>query len=321
MQAPRLRVDILFESTADPDFSNPHLVVSMSSQALAQQSHHNGNALPQIPYHRASESGFYLEFKTDPPGRIEVPARRNTVVAIHTGPSLYISCRRDGYQYRGIAVHGDLYVTSAGTPTVWEMEEDDVYVALSVPPELLDFVAEESEFDPRQIEIRNRFQSRDSQLENIAWALKAEMECGYPCGRLYLDSLGIAVAARLLHCHSSLSREPRKLTGRIPERRLKQVLAYIEDNLSQDLSLGNIAASAGLSPSHFKVLFRDSLGMPVHQYVIRRRVERAKNLLAGGKMSMSQIANETGFAHRSHLARHMRRILGVSPTVLRELLR
>jgi len=218
-------------------------------------------------------------------------------------------------------VHGDIYVTSAGTPTVWEMKEDDVYVSLSVPPELLDFVAEESELDPRRIEIRNRFQSRDPQLENIAWALKAEMECGYPCGRLYLDALGIAVAARLLRCHSSLSREPRKLTGRIPERRLKQVLAYIEDNLSEDLSLGNIAASAGLSPSHFKVLFRDSLGMPVHQYVIRRRVERAKTLLAEGNMSMSQIANETGFAHRSHLARHMRRILGVSPTVLRELLR
>jgi len=220
-----------------------------------------------------------------------------------------------------MAVHGDIYVTSAGTPTVWEMKEDDVYVALNVPPELLDSVAAESELDSGRIEIRNRFQVRDPQLENVAWALKAEMEFGYPCGRLYVDALAISVAARLLRCHSSLSREPRKLTGRIPERRLKQVLAYIEDNLSEDLSLSNIAASAGLSPSYFKILFRDSVGLPIHQYVIRRRVERAKRLLAEGKMSMSQIAIETGFAHRSHLARHMRRILGVSPTVLRELLR
>ena len=292
----------------------------MSTQPLTPQSHHNGNALP-IPSNRASENGFFLEFKTDPPGRIEVPARRNTVVSIHTGPSLYISCRRDGYQYRGTAVHGDIYVTSAGTPTVWEMKEDDVYVALTVPTELMDLVAVESELDPRRIEIRNRFQVRDPQLENIAWALKAEMEFGNPCGRLYVDALAISVAARLLRCHSSLAREPRKLTGRIPERRLKQVLAYIEDNLREDLSLSNIAASAGLSPSYFKILFRDSVGLPVHQYVIRRRVERAKRLLAEGKMSMSRIAIETGFAHRSHLARHMRRILGVSPTVLRELLR
>jgi AraC family transcriptional regulator len=220
-----------------------------------------------------------------------------------------------------MAVHGDIYITSPGTPTVWEMKENDVYVALSVPPQLLDLVAKESELDPRRIEIRNRFQVRDPQLESVAWALKAEMEFGYPSGRLYLDALGISVAARLLRSHSSLSREPRKLTGRIPERRLRQVLAYIEDNLNQDLSLSNIAASAGLSASHFKVLFRDSVGLPVHQYVIRRRVERAKSLLAEGKMSISRIALETGFAHRSHLARHMRRILGLSPRVLRDLLR
>jgi len=220
-----------------------------------------------------------------------------------------------------MAVHGDIYITSPGTTTVWEMKENDVYVALSVPPELLDLVAEESEVDPRRIEIRNRFQVRDAQLENVAWALKAEMEFGYPSGPLYLDALGISVATRLLRFHSSLSREPRKLTGCIPERRLKQVIAYIEDNLSQDLSLSNIAASAGLSASHFKVLFRDSVGLPVHQYVIRRRVERAKSLLAEGKMSISQVAIETGFAHRSHLARHMRRILGLSPTMLREQLR
>src|SRR5262252_10750168 len=106
----------------------------MSAQPIHSQAHQNGNIFPSIPY-QASENRFYLEFKTDPPGRIEVPPRRNTSVAIHTGPSLSISCRRDGHQYFGLAVHGDIYVTSAGTPTVWEMNEDDVYVALSVPPE------------------------------------------------------------------------------------------------------------------------------------------------------------------------------------------
>src|SRR5215831_9834750 len=151
----------------------------MSAQPIPSQAPPTGNVFPSIP-HQASENGFYLEFKTDPPGRIEVPPRRNTVVSVHAGRSLYISCRRDGYQYRGMAVHGDFYVTSPGTPTVWEMKEDDVYVALSVPPELLDLVAEESELDPRRLEIRNRFQVRDPQLENVAWALKAEMEFGYP---------------------------------------------------------------------------------------------------------------------------------------------
>jgi len=95
------------------------------------------------------------------------------------------------------------------------------------------------------------------------------------------------------------------------------VLSYIEDNVGEDISLSEIAAVSGLSVSHFKRLFRESVGLPVHQYLIRRRLERAKELLAEGKLSISQIAIETGFAHQSHLARHMRRVFGISPRTLR----
>jgi AraC family transcriptional regulator len=218
-------------------------------------------------------------------------------------------------------VHGDIEIIPAGTPGRWEISEKDTVLALSLPPELLNTVAEQLDLDPQQIEIRNRFQVRDEQLENIAWALKAEMECGYPCGRLYLDSLAVAVAIRLLLRHSSISREPVRLNGRLSERKLRQVLSYIEDNLSEDLSLRDIAAVAGLSVSHFKSLFRESLGLPVHQYLIRRRVERAKTLLREDKLPISQIAFETGFAHQSHLARHMRRVLGIAPKAFREMSR
>ena len=182
-------------------------------------------------------------------------------------------------------------------------------------------VAEELEIDPATVELRNRFSLRDPQLESIGWAIKAEMESGYPSGRLYLESLAVSVAARLVRCHSSVAVEPMSVVKRMSGRRLRDVLGYIEDNLSQDIRLSDIASAAGLSVSHFKSLFRESVGMPAHQYLIRRRVERAKGLLAEGKLSISQIAFETGFAHQSHLARHMRRVLGVSPKELRELLR
>jgi AraC family transcriptional regulator len=105
------------------------------------------------------------------------------------------------------------------------------------------------------------------------------------------------------------------------ERRLRRALSYIEDNLGQDISLRDIATVAGLSVSHFTPLFRETVGLPVHQYLIRRRVERAKDLLSQSKMPISQIALETGFAHQSHLSRHMRRLLGVSPKTYRETLR
>jgi len=218
-------------------------------------------------------------------------------------------------------VHGDIDIIPAGTPSLWEIKDKDTALVLSLSPELLSRVAEEFGVDPCGIEIRNRFQVRDAQLENIAWALKAEMECGYPCGRVYVESLAVSVAARLLRFHSSRPIEPEIRNGRLSDRRLRQVLDYIEGNLSRNISLADIAGIAGLSVSHFKSLFRESMGVPTHQYLIRRRVERAKSLPGEGKLPISQIAVETGFAHQSHLARHMRRALGVSPKTLRETLR
>jgi len=186
---------------------------------------------------------------------------------------------------------------------------------------MMDSVAEDFDLDVGRMEIRNRFQVRDAQLENIAWVLKAEMEWGYPCGRVYLESLGVSVAARLIACHSSVSLKLEKQRGQLSERKLKRVISYIEDNLAENISLHEIARVAGLSVSYFTPLFRETVGIPVHQYLIRRRVERARDLIRESKMPISQIAYETGFSHQSHLSRNMRRLLGVSPTAFRERLR
>src|SRR5262249_30398136 len=188
-------------------------------------------------------------------------------------------------------------------------------------PALLNKVAEDLDLDPRSVEIRNRFQVRDTQLEYIGWALREEMECGCPCGPIYIESLAMAVATRLICCHSSRPVQMRSPNKRLSDRRLRQVFAYIEENLAGNISLGDLAAVVDLSISHFKVLFREAVGLSAHQYLIRRRVERAKNLLCEGDLSVAQIAIETGFANQSHLARHMHRVTGVSPKVLRGMLR
>jgi AraC family transcriptional regulator len=296
----------------------------LSAQTESHQLQGNLDLLRPIPYQEIPSNGFRVRLVTDPPGQQKVPGLRNTLIAIHVGASVLGSCRRAGYTHRGLVVHGDVEIVAPDTPSVWEVSAKDTFLALSVSPELLNMVSEELKLDPRRIEIRNRFSVRDSQLESIGWALKAEMESGYPSGRLYLDSLAVSVAARLVRCHSSVSPvsvSAGKSIRRMSGRRLREVLIYIEDNLSQNLSLADIAAVAGLSVSHFKSLFRESVGMPAHQYLIRRRVERAKELLTEGKLPISQIAHEVGFAHQSHLARHLRRVLGVSPKTLREMLR
>jgi AraC family transcriptional regulator len=222
--------------------------------------------------------------------------------------------------HTGSAVHGDIDIIPALTSSRWEIhDQNDTALILSIPPSLVDTVAEERGFDSRRVEIRNRFQIRDAQLENICWALKAEMESNYPSGRLYTDSLAVSVASRLISTYSSIAQRQTAQSGGLGGRRLKQTLAFIEDHLSEELSLSRIASIAGISASHFKTLFRESAGVPVHQYVIQRRIERAKDMLMQGKLSIAEIALATGFSHQSHLARHMRRSVGLSPRAMRRL--
>src|SRR5205085_1519650 len=168
------------------------VVIQMSSASVSKEFSYSQSPLSAIPYDRIKENGLRLSLLSDPPGVIEIPGLRYTIVSIHVGPSVYVSCHRGGNSHHGTVVHGDIDIIPAGTPSRWEIKDKDTALVLSLSPELLNAVAEQFDLDARRLEIRNRFQERDPQLENIAWALKAEKECGYPCGRLYFDSLAVA---------------------------------------------------------------------------------------------------------------------------------
>jgi AraC family transcriptional regulator len=157
-------------------------------------------------------------------------------------------------------------------------------------------------------------QLRDPKLEYVAMALKAELESD-EFGRIYAESLGTALATHLMRRYASPRTEA--LAARLSKRRFKLVANYIQEHLAEDLSLGELAGVLNMSPSHFKTLFREAIGMPVHQYVIRQRVEHAVSLLVSTNLSLSEVAMQSGFSNQSHLARFMRRFIGVSPAQLR----
>jgi AraC family transcriptional regulator len=267
--------------------------------------------------------GVGLQLRRDPSGVLHVPELSSVLIAVHVGPAARISCRRAGSCHTGSAVHGDIDIVPAGTPARWEMhDKKDTSLLMSLPLPMMDAIAEECGFNPQRVEIKNRFQIRDAQLENIGWAIKSEMELGSPSGRLYMDSLAASAASRLVAAHSSVSPRTERRGG-LDGRRLKQTLEYIEEHLASDandLSLAQIAAITGLSASHFRTLFRDSVGIAVHQYVIQRRIERAKSLLMQRRHTIAEIALATGFTHQSHLSRHLQRASGLSPAQMRRVL-
>lgn len=258
-----------------------------------------------------------MRLNTLPSGILEVPAAPSTRVSIHVGRASQVYCHKGG-NHSGLIVHGELDIVPAGLFTVWEIKDKCNTFSLRLPPSLMAQAAIDLELDPSRIELINHFQIRDPQIEHIGWALKAEMESGFASGALFLDSLATALAAHLLRRYNSRSLPVREVRGGMAGSKLRQVITYIEDNLDNNLSLAEIAEVANLSVSHLKVVFRQSMGLSVHKYVIRRRVERARDMLIEGQLPVSQIALATGFSHQSHLARHMRRLLGITPAEIRK---
>ena len=276
------------------------------------------NCLPEILAHMSTADGLIVQLRSDPVGVLEVPEMENAIVAIHMGAPTRLDCRRGGRRFVGTAVHGGIDIIPDQTPSRWEIfDNNDTALLLSLPKHLLQAVAKECGVDDVQMEICNRFQIRDTQLENLGWAIKHELDLGCPSGRVYLDGLTLAVASRVVTQHSSIANRKMGMREGLSDGRLRQVLSFIEEHLADDLSLERIADVAGISATHLKVVFRGSMGLPVHRYVIHRRVERAKTLLTETDSSVAEIALAAGFSHQSHMARHMRRILGVAPRAIR----
>lgn len=278
------------------------------------------NALvgPQVLWSRAfgnPSAPLVIGLVRCPEGRLEIPAAPAVRVSISLGPSVHLSCRADGRLLQGREVPGDLFVMPAGAPTSFESDGASTALVLNMPGRFLARL-EHADGPELAAELGRHSFARDPQLEHIGRALVTEIEAGCPSGDLFLEGLGIAAASRLLSLYGPRSPRP-QLRGGLPNAKLRRLLAYIEDNLAGSLSIVELAGIAELSASHLKAVFRQATGIPVHRYVVRRRVERAQALLRDTSLPVSDVAQAAGFAHQSHLARHMRNLLGVSPAALR----
>jgi AraC family transcriptional regulator len=144
-------------------------------------------------------------------------------------------------------------------------------------------------------------------------AVDAELTAGAAGGRLAAESLANVLAVHLIRHILAPRRPARGRDGVLPRGRLRAVVEYIEGHLDVGPTREQMAAVARLSTYHFARQFKAATGLPPHQYVIMRRVERAKQLLQrDGDLSLAEVAARAGFADQSQLSRHFRRLVGVT---------
>jgi AraC family transcriptional regulator len=246
------------------------------------------------------------------------------VAMVYLGRPLEMRAKMgDREQYRRL-VEGDVTILPAGLPSEWGWRGDWAVDCLHMylDPSFLEDVSASTGVDAARIEIKNVFGVRDPQVEQVGKLLLSELEVGGLMGDLYAQSLTNVLMIHLLRHHSSLGRRDTRKVGRehkgaLSRRTLRSVTDYVGDNLVHNLTLEELAGVAHMSPYHFSRLFKRSTGLSPHQYVVRKRVERAKDLLKNTELSLHEVALSVGFADQSHLSRYTKRLLGASPKSLR----
>ncbi|MBY2973095.1 helix-turn-helix domain-containing protein [Rhizobium leguminosarum] len=164
----------------------------------------------------------------------------------------------------------------------------------------------------------------DPLVQQIGVAIAEEMQTAGSTGRILLDSLGVALAARMLQNYMRQDSNSftdvyldGKSAGGLDRTRLNRVLEFMSQNIDADISLEELASVACLSVYHFARAFKLATGSAPFHYFTDLRLSRAKALLIDPGKTVEDVAFSTGFSSGTNFARAFKKSVGVSPTRFR----
>jgi AraC family transcriptional regulator len=254
-------------------------------------------------------------FRASPAWEYHAPALTHHRLVLVTRPPQELELRFEGVKRHVPPPAGAIILVPAGTPgrVRWSGGFDWLHIYLE--PGLVARVAAEAfGLDPARLTVPPLDILDLPHLRAAMGAVDAELISGGAGGPLAAESLASILAVHLIRHVVAPRRPERGRDGALPRGRLRAVAEYIEGHLDASPTLGQMAAVARLSSYHFARQFKAATGLPPHQYVILRRVERARQLLqAETDLSLAAVAADAGFSDQSQFTRHFKRHIGVTP--------
>jgi AraC family transcriptional regulator len=271
--------------------------------------------LPQTPlvasYHTGWKGLTFTHYCHPPHQTVEHSLLQHSLVITDPKSCFQAERRLDG-KFKHYA-HGngrvDVIPAFLNHSTNWDREVE--FSAIAICPTLLNQTTQESM--QREIELIPQLAIDDPIIQQLALALKLEIQMGCMSGRLYGELLGTALAARLVQNYAVSKPAPEFKANGLPQSQLERVIDYMKANLAQDLSILDLASLTSMSESHFSRAFKQSVGVSPYQYLMQQRVERAKQLLEKRSIAISTIALDCGFANQTHLTKVFRQMTGMTP--------
>jgi AraC family transcriptional regulator len=222
---------------------------------------------------------------------------------------------KDGDKRRdGTMSPNEFHLLTHGEPNAprWQQPFEEISLVLD-----RDFVAHVvSEALPAdRVEFATQRSARDETIVRYTDVFRSELAAGCPNGLLYADTLTIGLALHLLSRYAIAKPKIPTPRGKLSSFQLRVVVELIRETIDEDVSLPVLAEHAHVSPFHFARLFRTTVGMPPHQFVLRQRVQKSLALLKAGNLPLAQVAIASGFHDQPHFTRAFRKVVGMTPAV------
>ncbi|MBE9042246.1 helix-turn-helix transcriptional regulator [Oscillatoriales cyanobacterium LEGE 11467] len=211
---------------------------------------------------------------------------------------------------------GTIWVNPAGVPFSHRVYGDNQFALLTLEPQqLLEGLPEEAAIDSEAFSREHH--ARDPQIQHLMNALLQEASARNPNGKLYVELLSTALSIHYVNHYRLAGPLDRQIDfSRVKagdRHRIGKAIDYIEAFLSEDISLDDLATVAGRSKFHFCRLFKVAVGLTPHQYLMKRRVERAAQALTRGTPNIANVAIAYGFSDQTHFTRNFKKIKGITP--------
>jgi AraC family transcriptional regulator len=261
-----------------------------------------------------------VRYRDQPPSENLVPPLTHHMLLLFLRTPKELEVCTDGIRRVVPPPTGSILMVPAGQPARyrWSGHSDSLHVFLD--PALVARVAAETfELNPACASVIPPLNGLHlPPLRAAMLAVNDELTAGGAGGGLAAESLANLLTVHLIRNARAPRRTARRTDGALPRRRLGAVAEYIEEHLDAGLMLEQLAAVAHLSAYHFARQFKAATGLPPHQYVIARRVERAQQLLRDDDdLSLAEVAAWAGFSDQSQFSHHFKRRLGITPAQFR----
>jgi AraC-like DNA-binding protein len=271
--------------------------------------------------HRSERPLFFARYRHDKPnlGLLEpTPLADQVMVAVELRPFRPTNVFCDGRHIRrpasrpGVLALYDLRRS-------WSADLRDPFDNLNVYLPLTSFQDFATERGCSSLELHYDLEEIrcDAVMLHLMQAIVPVLERPREVSTLFLDSLFLAVRDHVAATYGTFSPKTTRSRWGLTARQLRHALEYIEANLSEDVSLADIADACAASISSLVRGFKTALGISPHQWVLNRRIALAQRLIYEGAAPLSDVAASCGFADQSHLTRVFMRRVGSSPTAWR----